>query len=136
MKLSPAAELAVRGILVLAQHYGQGPVTLESICSRRELPRQYLTKIFAALTKAGLITPIRGKGGGYVLGRTPTTISLLQVIEAVEGPLVLNLCQHEPSKCEDVGCKIRPVWADIQATLRSKLGSVSLAVCLADGHKK
>jgi Rrf2 family iron-sulfur cluster assembly transcriptional regulator len=133
MKLSAAAEFAVRGALVLAEHRGQGPVTLGSICSQRDLSRQYLVKIFSALAKAGIVSSIRGKGGGYVLARDPDAVTLLDVIEAVEGPITLNLCQHDPPRCDRVECVLRPVWAGLQGDIRTRLGSLTLAGCLADG---
>lgn len=126
MKLTPAAELAVRGILVLAQEHGQGPTTLAEVCRRRDLPREYLTKIFASLSRSGLITPIRGKGGGYVLARPPESISLLEVIEAVEGPIALNFCQQDPPQCEQDHCPVRPIWTDIQEYIRTRLGAQTL----------
>jgi len=132
MKLSPAAELAVRGVLVLAEQYGQRPVTLQRICERRTLPRQYLVKIFADLTRAELIQPIRGKNGGFCLARDPHEITVLQVIEAVEGPLALNLCQHNPPQCDDIHCRIRPVWARLQKAMHDELGKLTLAQCLAE----
>lgn len=135
MKLSPAAELAVRGVLVLTEEYGQRPVTLQRICDRRKLPRQYLVKIFSDLTRAGLIQPIRGKNGGFSLARDPREITVLQVIEAVEGPLALNLCQHNPPLCDDSHCRIRPVWTRLQKAMRDELGKLTLAQCLAEaGH--
>jgi Rrf2 family protein len=130
MKLSIAAEYAIRGILVLTAEHGQGPVTLEAVCARRKLPKQYLTKLFANLAKAGLIHPVRGKGGGYTLTRAPEQISLLQVIEAVEGPIILNLCQHAPSQCPQDLCRIRPMWTDLQKTVREKLAGMKLSECM------
>ena len=135
MKLSPAAELAVRGVLVLTEEHGQRPVTLQRICERRKLPRQYLVKIFADLTRAGLIQPIRGKNGGFCLARDPHEITVLQVIEAVEGPLALNLCQHNPPLCDDSRCRIRPVWTRLQKAMRDELGKLTLAQCLAEADE-
>lgn len=135
MKITPAAELAVRGVVVLAQQYGQGPVTLSTICQGRDLPKQYLTKLFALLAKADIVTPIRGKNGGYVLAHEPTQITLLSVIEAVEGPLSLNYCQHSPPKCDQVDCLIRPVWAELQNTIRDRLSNLRLSDCLCGGAK-
>lgn len=133
MKLSAAAEFAVRGALALAEHRGEGPLTLQTICSQRDLSRQYLVKIFSALAKAGLVTPIRGKGGGYLLARDPESITLLDVIEAVEGPITLTLCQHDPPRCDRIECFLRPVWAGLQDDIRLRLGSLTLAACLGDG---
>lgn len=126
MKLSMAAEFAIRGILCLAEEYGQGPFPLDKICRRRKLRKEYLTKIFGLLARADLVDAVRGKGGGYTLSRSPATISLLDVIEAIEGPLALNLCQHTPPKCEEPGCRVRPVWTDLQEKVRSVLSSKTL----------
>ncbi len=126
MRLSQAAELAVRGVMVLADKYGNGPVTLDAVCACRKLPKDYLVKIFKSLAKADLITPIRGKKGGYILARDPKDISMLEVIEAVEGPIVLNLCQHVPSKCQEIGCPMRDVWADLQKVIRQRLAGMTL----------
>ncbi len=127
MKLSQAAELAVRGIQVLAQRHGDKPVPLDVICQVRDLPKQYMVKLFGMLSRAGLVVPVRGKGGGYLLGREPGDISLLEVIEAVEGPVAVNQCQDEPPRCDFDACPIRPVWADIQRYMSEKLASVTLA---------
>jgi Rrf2 family protein len=121
-----AAELAVRGIVVLGERYGQGPLPLEDICQSRALPRQYLAKLFAMLARANLIEAVRGKGGGYILAKPPAKITLLQVIEAIEGPLALNLCQSDPPKCEQAQCKIRHVWTALQQDMRRQLACRTL----------
>ena len=126
MKLSMAAELAVRGILTLAAQSNGSPVPLGAICRRRKLPRDNMVRIFGMLSRANLVTAVRGKGGGYMLARKARQISLLNVIEAVEGPLAINLCQHDPPQCEEPDCPVRPVWEDIQGKLRKILASKTL----------
>ena len=126
LALSQAAELAIRGIQVLAQRYGGKPTPLDAICKARDLPKQYLIKLFAMLSRAGLIVPVRGKGGGYKLAREPKDISLLEVIEAIEGPIAVNLCQETPIRCDFDACPVRPVWGDIQGYIQNKLSSVTL----------
>jgi len=134
MKLSPAAEFAVRGALVLAENYGNGPTTLDAICEARGMSRQYLVKIFASLNRAGLITPVRGKLGGYLLARDPDSINVRELIEAVEGPLALNYCQHDPPQCDRVECALRVIWADIQQYVGNKLENTTLGQCLQAGQ--
>jgi Rrf2 family protein len=129
MRLSPAAELAIKGVVALAENYGNGPVTLRSICESRDLPKQYLVKLFSLLAKADIITAVRGKRGGYVLSRSPMEISLLEIVEAVEGPVALNLCQHDPPRCQQEGCPMRTLWADLQSTFRQKLHEVKIHEC-------
>ena len=127
MRLSPAAEFALRGVAVLANKFGQGPIPLKVICSYRDLPKQYLAKIFSGLSRVGLVSPVRGKHGGYMLAREPGSITVLEVIEAVEGRIELNYCQHTPPKCDQVNCPMRAVWTELQELVRSKLSSVTLA---------
>ncbi len=112
---------------MLARNYGQGPMSLDAVCCTRELPKQYLTKIFASLTKAGLVTPVRGKHGGYELAREPARISVLDVMQAVEGPLAVNFCQYDPPRCEEYQCPLRKVWGKLQATVRDSLANFTLA---------
>jgi len=131
MRLSPAAELAVRGVVVLAEYYGKGPTTLNEVCDRRGLPRQYLVKLFAQLAKADVISAVRGKRGGYALSRDPRQISLLEVVEAVEGPIALNYCQYTPPKCDEIDCPMRPMWAELQGIVRDRLSAMTIGGCTA-----
>ena len=126
MRLTPAAEFAIRGICVLAEQNDNGPVNLATICKQRDLSRQYLAKIFRSLARAGLVRPVRGKNGGYVLGRPPEKITVLDVIEAVEGPLALNFCQRNPPRCEQNDCPLRPVWAELQGVVAGRLRGITL----------
>ncbi|KPK85402.1 MAG: hypothetical protein AMJ81_03695 [Phycisphaerae bacterium SM23_33] len=132
MKLSMAAELAVRGIIVLASRPAEKPTPLDELCRLRKLPRDYMTRIFSLLSRAHLVTAVRGKGGGYQLARPANEITLLEVIEAVEGPLAINLCQHNPPQCQEPNCRVRPVWEDLQKKIRSALGSKTLDELVCD----
>jgi len=127
MRVTPAAEFALRGISVLAELNGNGPVNLAVICKQRDLSRQYLAKIFRLLARAGLVRPVRGKHGGYVLVRRPEEITLRDVIEAVEGPIALNFCQYTPPRCDRYDCPIRPIWTELQGIVCNRLGGVTLA---------
>ena len=120
--------------MVLAEHYGNGPTTLDAICEERDLSKQYLVKIFSSLAHAGLVTPVRGKRGGYLLARDPAEINLLELIEAVEGPIAVNFCQHIPPRCDRSQCALRSMWSDIQGFICDKLGKTTLGQCLEAGN--
>ena len=132
MKLSPAAEFAVRGVLAVAENQGQGAITLDEVCRQRDLPKQYLVKIFSSLSRAGLVDATRGKRGGYRLARDASEITILEVIEAVQGPIAMNFCQHDPPKCDEEECRLRSVWSDIQGYVRGRLAGITLAQCVND----
>jgi len=136
MRLSPAAELALRGIIVLAEHYGDKPTTLRTVCEARDLPKQYLVKLFSFLAKADILTAVRGKHGGYVLTRDPKKITVLEVIEAVEGPIALNYCQHSPPQCNEKDCRLRGMWTELQEIVRTKLGEMTLGDCVRHPRRK
>ena len=127
MKLSMAAELAVRGMITLCSHHGDGPVPLEEICRSRALPKDYMIKIFGTLGRANLVSAVRGKKGGYVLGRLPKEITLLDIVEAIEGPIAVNLCQYDPPRCDQDNCAVRPIWTKLQKEVREALGGQTLA---------
>ena len=128
MRVSTAAELGIRGMAYLAQNYQNGPVPMAIVCREQDLPRQYMLKIFAALSRAGFLRTTRGKGGGFVLAHPPADISILDIIEAVEGPLALNFCQSKPSRCrwDSHDCPIQPLWNDLQEVTVQKLGEFRL----------
>jgi Rrf2 family protein len=132
LTLSPAAELAMRAAMTLAIEYGNGPVRLCDICAVREMQRDYTAKVLGYLSRARLVVPIRGKNGGYTLARDPEKITLLDVIEAVEGPFSLNLCQKDTPECDLASqCPIGEVWSDIQNFAVEKLSGKTLAQCVA-----
>ena len=116
-------------MLVLAERHGQGPVALDAICAERDLPKQYLSKIFNSLARSGLILPVRGKGGGFLLARSPEATSLLEVIEAIQGPLAFRLCPPTPDRCAR-DCRMRGLWEELQGYVRNKLSATSLADCV------
>ncbi|MBT3279795.1 MAG: Rrf2 family transcriptional regulator [Phycisphaerales bacterium] len=132
MTLSPAAELAMRASITLAIEYGNGPVRLCDICAVRDMQRDYTAKVLGYLSRARLVIPIRGKNGGYRLARDPKDITLLDVIEAVEGPFSLNLCQKENPECDQAQkCPVGAVWSEIQDFAVAKLRGKTLGECVA-----
>jgi Rrf2 family protein len=94
------------------------------------VPIRYLLKIMPSLIKAGIIRSVRGSGGGYALARSLETISLLDIIEAVEGPILLNRCLINPDFCSrDAAsfCTVHQALADVQQKLRGELSSYTIA---------
>src|SRR5690606_7279989 len=95
-----------------------GLASTQEIASRQNIPTPFLAKIIAQLSLAGLVTTHRGAGGGVSLARPASDISLLQVIEALEGPIRLNRCTIEPDACPRNGtCPVHGIWAKAQTQL-------------------
>jgi Rrf2 family protein len=98
------------------------------IASEQNIPPSFLAKIVSQLSVAGVVQTSRGARGGVSLAREAAEISLLEVIEAIDGPITLNECVTDPSACvfgDD--CKVHEVWCDAQAQLVNKLASTNFA---------
>src|SRR6516165_5785541 len=87
MKLSFAATYALRAVVYMAAQKETRSVSSQEIAKKRELPERFLLKVLKPLVSAGILQSVRGPGGGYRLARPATKITLLEVIEAVDGPI-------------------------------------------------
>lgn len=127
MELTRKGEYAIRGIVYLAGKPVDKVCLLSDIAAAVDVPPTFLAKIFQQFSKIGLVKSFRGTGGGFLLGRPPENITLLEVVEAVEGPIIPNRCVTAPSDCERSGaCNVHPVWKRVQGEVRSVLEGVTL----------
>lgn len=102
-------------------------LTME-IAQRQQIPESFLPRIIAALSKARLLQTFRGNEGGVSLARPAAEISLLDIVHAVEGPICLNRCTYQPSRCERIRfCRVHPVWRKVQDYMNQVLGETKLA---------
>ena len=131
MKVSTRGDYASRALLSLALHVdSQAPTSVRDIADRTGLPQPYLEQILLALKGAGLVRSKRGVGGGYVLARPPQSITLGEIVSAVDGPIVAGDFgrPHENGACEHEGqCVLLTVWSDVSEHMRAHLDSFSLA---------
>lgn len=127
MELTRKGEYAIRGIVYLAAQSEEKVCLLNDIAAAVEVPATFLAKIFQQFSKIGLVKSYRGTGGGFVLGRAPDKITLLEVVEAVEGPIISNRCVVSPGECaRDVFCSVHPVWRRVQDRVSDVLAGVTL----------
>ncbi|MBW2607859.1 MAG: Rrf2 family transcriptional regulator [Deltaproteobacteria bacterium] len=131
MRLTRAAEYAVRCIVYLAGN-GQGKVVGRvEIAKAMEIPEQFLGKIAQQLARSGFIEIVQGAKGGYRLLLSPEKITLLDVVEAVTGEIFLNDCVMRPESCfRTSGCSIHRVWEKAREQLRSTLREATFAKML------
>jgi Rrf2 family protein len=116
-------DYAARVVLHLASLKPGARVTAKSIAEKRLIPRAFVRRIVSRLSAAGILRTTRGQGGGITLARPSSKISLLDVVEAMEGPVVLNGCVTRPGDCplSDV-CPVRTCWTGVNARLSADLG--------------
>ena len=127
MKLSTRGRYGVRAMLELAINAGKGPVPLRDLASRQEISAKYLEQLLIPLKGAGLVKSVRGPSGGFVLGRTPSLISIGQVIGAIEGSTALVDCVDEPQACpRSAYCPTRGIWVKAKEALDNVFNSITL----------
>jgi Rrf2 family protein len=112
-----------------ARHCGGTRVNASGLAGETGIPLPTAQKLVSLLTRAGLLTSVRGQGGGVKLARPSAAISLVDIIEAVEGPIAMTACVE--SGRHDCGfegsCGVRPHWSAVNEAVRSALGGVTLA---------
>ena len=128
MQITRQADYAARAVLHLAQAGNSGNVSTGYIAKEENIPPAFLPKIISQLSIAGILQTARGARGGIKLAREPQKISLLEVIEAIDGPIKLNMCVDGEGTClfED-NCSMRAIWCDIQNEMLAKLRTTNFA---------
>ncbi|HMU93987.1 MAG TPA: Rrf2 family transcriptional regulator [Anaerolineales bacterium] len=134
MQITRQADYAVRAVLHLARTGDQRTAT-STIAEEQHIPPSFLAKIISQLSIAGLLHTSRGARGGVTLAREAKEITLLEVIEAIDGPIQLNECVGENGICSfDESCPLRPVWCDAQEELVGRLKGTNFADMIAKGQ--
>ena len=126
--LSRRADYGVRAMMDIAAPQPTERMIVSEIAKRQDIPSAFLAKIMPLLARAGLVRTSLGATGGITLAASPKEISLLQIIEAIDGPFTLNLCSLNPSDCRQyVTCAACQVWGKAQAQLNQTLAQTRLS---------
>lgn len=135
MQLTRAADYAVRVMIQLATLPVGTRVQRNRLAEATGVPESFMSKVLQGLVRARLIASRRGIDGGFELAVAAETTSLLDVIEAIEGPIQLNFCLGSGHNCERQNyCAAHFVWAEAQAAMTNVLGRANIAE-LAQGSK-
>jgi Rrf2 family protein len=136
MLFSTKAEYGVRLMVELGRQPGSAPVALSSVAAAENLPLSYLEHLVAKLRKAGLVTSTRGAHGGYRLARPATEITMVEVVEALEGQIAPMECFHETPEGKVLcshevdgqhGCATKLLWTRVQGGVTRALAGTTLA---------
>ena len=131
MKFSLKSEYAILALLDMAINVDGGPIHVRAIAARRSIPVKFLEQVMSALKKAGLVESIRGAQGGYILARNPDQISLVDIIEAIEGPIAPIDCVVEGRdyRCKYMAgsCAVKDVWEDVKLAIKDVLSKSTIA---------
>jgi Rrf2 family protein len=126
MKLSRTVSYAVQATLQLAQSKTQSPVPCSKLAAAGQMPERFLLQILRNLVTHGILHSTRGVEGGYTLERRPDDISLLEVIEAIDGPVNTEMTPADGIP-EQTQIKLHQAMSDVNAHLRRELASIKLA---------
>lgn len=122
MQITRQADYAMRAVMHLAKLGPDRKAATSQIAQEQRIPPSFLAKIVSQLSVAGLLQTSRGARGGVSLARPPEEISLLEVVEAIDGPILINECVIDSGACTfGETCALRPVFCEAQAELVARL---------------
>jgi Rrf2 family protein len=126
MQITRQADYALRAVIYLSRLGPEQRAATSQIAIDQRIPPSFLAKIVSQLSVAGLLQTSRGARGGVSLARSPQEITVLEVVEAIDGPILLNECVGCGGVCTfGDTCPMKPVWTETQADLVSKLNNVT-----------
>jgi Rrf2 family protein len=122
MQITRQADYAIRAVRYLAKQGSDKRVATSTVAREMSIPPSFLAKIISQLSIAGLLNTSRGAHGGVSLRREPKDISVLEVVEAIDGPILLNECVGSNKSCAfEKDCLVHPIWIEAQESLVNRL---------------
>ena len=126
MQITKAAEYGVLGLIALSRRPLGEVVMIDVLCEEDSVPKSFLGKIFQNLSKSGLVGSARGSGGGFYLNRPASEITVLEILESIEGPIALQRCLEIDAGCEhSSGCALCGLLAEAQERMKEVFAGTS-----------
>lgn len=136
LQIPRRVEYALRAVVTLARTSDDERLSFKDIADTQDIPRDYLAKILRSLVDAGVIESRRGANGGYRLSRAPEDVSFLEIIEAADSPVAVNLCTEQGTGCcMSADCALAPVWQRAEDAMREVFARTSLSDVLGSTHQ-
>jgi len=128
MIFSSSTEYAIRGLSELAIRGAQRPIIVDELVAGSDLPRDFLAKVFQKLVRGGILRSMKGRGGGFSLARPVHEITLMSIIEAIDGPQPFDGCVVGLERCNDqMPCPQHDLYKPIRQRLKDYLNTTTLA---------
>ncbi|MGD1076057.1 MAG: Rrf2 family transcriptional regulator [Thermodesulfovibrionales bacterium] len=127
MTITRETDYAMRCVLYLAKNAGS-ILVVDTIAGEEGIPKSFLAKILQKLAKAGIVKSTRGVKGGFQLAEKAADLSLMRIIEAIQGRPSLNICVLDSKSCSrSCFCSIHRVWMDVQGEIEKKLDQYTIS---------
>lgn len=127
MEITRETDYAIRCVL----HLSEAPnnvIMVDEIARARVIPKSFLSKILQKLAKANIVKSYRGVKGGFQIAKAPSEINLLDVIDAIEGPVAMNRCAVNRKVCSLISnCAVHPIWVELRKDVEKKLKKTDFA---------
>ena len=137
MKISTKGRYGVRILLDLARHENGNPRLIRDIAESQQISEKYISRLIIDLRRAGMVCSIRGAKGGFRLAKNPREVTLLDIVEVMEGPLSIVDCVRTPEKClRSQHCVTREIWDHLNAEIRESMRKVSLQDIIESDRKQ
>ena len=138
MKISTKGRYALRMLLDLAEHQGEGFIALKEVAKRQDISKQYLEHIVSLLNTSNILRAGRGKQGGYMLARAPEEYTVGQILRVTEGCLAPVTClEQDINNCHRADlCKTLPIWRGLYKVILEYLDNITLRDVLDQYAKK
>jgi Rrf2 family iron-sulfur cluster assembly transcriptional regulator len=127
MRLTTKGRFAVTAMVDLAMRQTRGPVTLAAISERQHISLSYLEQLFGKLRRRRLVSSVRGPGGGYNLAQPAASVTVADIVSAVDEPLDATQCGGKENCKDEQRCMTHDLWATLNTKMHDYLSSVSLA---------
>lgn len=127
MEITRETDYAIRCVL----HLSESPndvIMVDEIAKAKSIPKSFLSKILQKLARANIVKSYRGVKGGFQIAKAPREINLLDVIDAIEGPVAMNRCAVNKKFCSLISeCTVHPVWVELRKDVEKKLRRTDFA---------
>jgi Rrf2 family protein len=138
MGVSLKCQYGLRALFELSRRWGRGLVRIPEIAEAQAIPARFLENILNQLRQGGFVESRRGRGGGFMLSRAPSTVTLAQIVTFIDGQIYSLDCEGEPPlhRCPFRGtCVFLPVWREARAALESVYAGKTLQDLLEDDQR-
>ena len=126
MRITQECDYAIRIMVALAGLENGKILDASAISSEQNIPSRFAVKILRKLVLSKLVSSKKGANGGYMLGRSASQITLLNIVETIDGPIAVNRCIGSDSSCNTAACSVHKIMLDINSHITEKLQSITL----------